>query len=433
MTDRSKVYFASAQVPIDYIPRVPPAKWYTHSLVYQTKEMAGKILSDVVSPGDTVAMKIHFGERYTQHYIRPIYIRKVADKIKELGGSPFVCDTLFSGGGVLYDENEEPIWSRRTLEEGLKTAAMNGFTSETMGCPVIFADAPRGLRSVALDFNGRYIKKIYLAPAIAEADVLLSLAHFKCHDCMSIGGALKNLGVGCSSKQGKWWIHHNSKLSVDPERCNGCGDCIPACPQKAILMKDEKARITPERCVDCGFCVDYCPQKAITSGRFPDIKEQEERIGETAAGIVKYFEGKCAFINLAIDIVPLCDCDPFVGVPIVPDLGVFSSKDPVAVDRACVDMVNNSPGIPGSMAEAAGVMERGVDKFNAVARLRWKATPGATHVAPDWRVMLDAAERAGAGTQKYELIRVDFGYPPKRLKEIFKKHNERAASRRCEE
>jgi uncharacterized Fe-S center protein len=413
MTKKSQVYFAGANVSIDYIPRVPASKWYTHSLVYQTKEMTGKILEDIVSPGDTVAVKIHFGERYTRCYIRPIYVRKVVDKIRELGGAPFVCDTLFSGGKVLFDEDGEPIWSRRILEEGLKTAVMNGFTPETLGCPMMFADAPKGLKSETYNIDGKHIKKLYIAPVIAEADVLLSLAHFKCHDCMSIGGALKNLALGCSSKQGKWWIHHNSKLMVNPKKCDGCGDCVSACPVNAIHIKDGKARITYEKCIDCGFCIDYCPKEAFTSKSFPDIKEQQARIGETAAGMIKYFEGRCAFINLAIDIVPLCDCDPFVGIPIVPDLGVFSSKDPVAIDRACIDMINNSPGIPGSMAEVARVLEKATEKLNAVAKLRWEATPGATHVAPDWRVMLDAAEKADAGTQKYELIDTNFGYPPK--------------------
>ncbi|MCX8170899.1 MAG: DUF362 domain-containing protein [Candidatus Bathyarchaeota archaeon] len=410
---RSKVYFVSANVPVDYIPKVPPTKWYTHSLVYQTKELAGKILEDIISPGDTVAIKIHFGERYTQCYIRPVYVRKIVEKVKEMGGKPFVCDTLFSGGKVLHDEGGEALWSRRDLEEGLKTAAMNGFTPETMDCPVIFADAPKGLKSVEFDVNGRFIKKVYIAPAIAEADVLLSVAHFKCHDVMSVGGALKNIGVGCQSKQGKWWIHHNTKLEVDWEKCNGCGKCIPACPTNAIVLSEGKAKIIPEKCIDCAFCIDYCPTEAFISRIFPDVLEQESRIGEAAAGIIKYFRGKCACINLAIDIVPLCDCDPFVGIPIVPNLGVFASKDPVAVDRACIDMVNNSPGIPGSMAEAAGVMERGAEKFNAIARLRWKATPGAAHVAPDWRVMLEAAEKAGAGKQDYELIEINFGYSPR--------------------
>ncbi|OYT49219.1 hypothetical protein B6U79_02260 [Candidatus Bathyarchaeota archaeon ex4484_231] len=350
---------------------------YTYSLIYQTKELAGKVLSDIVSPGDSVAVKIHFGERYSQYYIRPIYVRKVVDKIKELGGKPFVCDTLFSGAVVLRDEAGEPLWSRRTFKDGLETAAMNGFTQETMGCPVMFADDPNGTASVQKPFEGRYIKQVYIAPAIAEADVLLSFAHFKCHDCMAIGGALKNVGVGCSSKQGKWWIHHGSKLTVDPSKCTGCGECVSVCPVGAIEMVKEKAHIIPEKCID-------------------------------------HFGGKVAFVNLAMDIVPLCDCDPFQGVPVVPDLGVLASKDPVAVDRACVDLVNASHGIPGSMAEAAGVLQPGVEKINAIAKMRWKATPGATHVTPDWRVMLKAAERVGLGTQRYKLVKVNFGFPPQK-------------------
>lgn len=417
---KPEVYFVGAHVPITYITRVPVSKWYTHSLVYQTKELAGKVLADVISSGDLVAVKIHFGERYTQAYIRPIYVRKVVDKIKELGGKPFVCDTLFSGGMVLKDEAGEPLWSRRSLEEGLLTAAMNGFTSETMGCPVMFADAPKGINSTEYSFNGKYIKRVYIAPAIADADVLLSLAHFKCHDCMAAGGSLKNIGVGCSSKQGKWWIHHNAKLTVDPSRCTGCGKCIPECPVDAIELAGGKAYITSERCIDCAFCVDYCEPKALTSKTFPSIEEQEARIGETAAGIVKYFGDKTGFINLAIDIVPLCDCDPFQGVPIVPDIGVTASKDPVALDRACIDLVNASPGIPGSMAEEASVLDPGAEKLNPIAKIRWNATPGATHVAPDWRIMLNAAEEAGLGKQRYRLIEVNLGHPPKSTEEIFK-------------
>jgi len=419
-----KVYYVNAHVPITYITQVPASKWYTHSLVYQTKELAGKILSDAISPGDAVAVKIHFGERYTQACLRPSYVRKVVDKIKELGGKPFVCDTLFSGGAVLRDEAGEPQWSRRSLEEALQTAAMNGFTGETMGCPVLFADAPKGLSSRRCEFDGKYIKQAYIAPAIAEADILLSLAHFKCHDCVSVGGTLKNVGVGCSSKQGKWWIHHNAKLTVERTKCTGCGECVPECPVGAIKMVEGKAQVSFEKCIDCAFCVNYCKPRAFTSKTFPTIEEQEARIAETAAGIIKHFEGKAFFINLAIDIVPLCDCDPYQGTPIVPDVGVLSSKDPVALDRACVDLVNASRGNLGSMAEDANVLSPGAEKFNPIAKMRWNATPGATNVTPDWRVMLRAAEEAGLGTQQYRLVNVNFGYPPKKIKDLFQDYQE---------
>lgn len=417
---KPKVYFVDARVPITYITQVPAPKWYTHSLVYQTKELFCKVFSGLVSRGDKVAVKIHFGERYVQTYIRPIYVRKLVEKIRELGGEPFVCDTLFSGGKVSYD-GKEPFLSRRSLEEGLLTAAMNGFTSETMGCPVLFADAPKGLRSQPFESHGKFIKKVYVAPAIADADVLVSFAHFKCHDCVSVGGTLKNLGVGCSSKQGKWWIHHSAKLEVDPAKCNGCGECIAQCPAEAISLVEDKAVIDPEKCIDCASCIDYCPEEAFTSRVFPTMEEQEARVAETAAGIVRYFDGRCAFVNLAMDIVPLCDCDPFQGVPIVPDIGVLASADPVALDRACIDLVNASPGIPGSMAEAADVLQPGVEKLNAVAKLRWNATPDATHVTPDWRVMMNAAEEAGLGSQEYELVKVNFGEKPKSVKQLFAK------------
>ncbi|MEM2926365.1 MAG: DUF362 domain-containing protein [Candidatus Bathyarchaeia archaeon] len=428
--EESDVYYVGAHVPITYISRVPSTKWYTHSLVYQTKELAGKVLEGLISKGQIVAIKVHFGERYTQAYIRPIYVRKVVDKVKELGGRPFVCDTLFSGGRVLRDDTGEAVWSRRALEEGLLTAAMNGFTNETMGCPVLFADAPSGLGYKEHPFKGRYLQKVYIASAIAEADVLLSLAHFKGHDVMAIGGALKNVGVGCSSKRGKWWIHHNAKLNVDPSKCTGCGECLRQCPVGAIEIVGGKARIISELCVDCAFCLDYCQAGAFTSRTFPSIEEQEARVGESAAGIIDYFKGKAAFVNLAMDIVPLCDCDAFQGIPIVPDIGVLASKDPVALDRACVDLVNASIGIPGSMADEARVLEPGVEKLNTIARMRWKATPGATHVAPDWKVMLEAAENLGVGRQKYRLVRVNFGYPPKSIEELFEAYEARGKGSR---
>ena len=170
--------------------------------------------------------------------------------------------------------------------------------------------------------------------------------------------------------------------------------------------------------------IEYIPQVPAEKWyTYSLIYQTKELAGKVLSDIVSpgdsvavkiHFGGKVAFVNLAMDIVPLCDCDPFQGVPVVPDLGVLASKDPVAVDRACVDLVNASHGILGSMAEAAGVLEPGVEKINAIAKMRWKATPGATHVTPDWRVMLKAAERVGLGTQRYKLVKVNFGFPPQK-------------------
>ena len=216
---------------------------------------------------------------------------------------------------------------------------------------------------------------------------------------------MKNLGVGCQAKQGKHWIHHDQPFRVDPERCNGCGDCVPACPEGAIHMEGAKAAIDEEICVLCEECLPSCSPGAIGAPFAPLGEGLCARIGEAAAGVVQLVgPEKCGFVNVAVDITPLCDCDPFTDVPFVQDLGVFASRDPVALDRACVDAVTAAAGLPDSMAEEAGVMEPGVEKFNALARMRWLATPGGEDQAPDWRVMLDAAERMGLGTQQYDLV-----------------------------
>ena len=386
------------------ISQVPVEKWYTHSLVYKLEVTCRRALEEVVSPGDVVAIKVHLGERYTARHLRPTLVRQVVDLVRDWGGKPIVTDTLLRGS---YRATE--TWTRRGMHEALATAARNGFTSETLGAPLIFADYVNERRGIPVEIGGRsssaLIERAYVAPLFGNVDALISLAHFKGHDCASIGGQMKNLGVGCQAKQGKHWIHHDQPFRVDAERCNGCGDCVPACPEGAIRMEGAKAVIDEEICVLCEECLPSCSPGAIGAPFAPLGEGLCARIGEAAAGVVQLVgPEKCGFVNVAVDITPLCDCDPFTDVPFVQDLGVFASRDPVALDRACVDAVTAAAGLPDSMAEEAGVMEPGVEKFNALARMRWLATPGGEDQAPDWRVMLDAAERMGLGTQQYDLV-----------------------------
>jgi len=398
---KAKVFFAEARISSTAIPRVTPEQWYRHSLVHKMERVFDEALGGVVSPGDLVAVKIHLGERYSHGYIRPIYVRRLVEKLKDLGAKPFVTDTLLSG----YEQKSP--WMRRQLEGALQTAAMNGFTSETVGAPIIIADAPKGLKSVEVEINGKELKRAYLAPAIAEADALIGFAHFKGHDVVGMGGAIKNLGVGGQTKIGKYWIHRQAKPKVVESKCNGCGECLPVCPLGAITLIEGKASIDSGACLPCGFCLEFCDQGALYAP-FTAIPDQiENRVGEAASALLKHIgREKCGFINLAVDITPLCDCDPFLGIPFVPDIGVLASRDSVALDRACCDLVTAMPGVPGSMAEEAEVMAPGVEKLNAIARLRWLATPGAENCRPDWRIMLKAAENLGIGTQDYELIKV---------------------------
>jgi len=400
MTERAVVYFHTARASSVLIPQVPVEEWYRHSLVHKLEVACRRALEGVVSPGDVAAVKVHLGERYTACHLRPTLVRQVVDLVKDWGGKPIVTDTLLRGSRRATD-----TWTRRGMHAALATAARNGFTPETLGAPLIFADYVNEPRGIPVEIGGRLIERAYVAPLFGDVDVLISLAHFKGHDCASIGGQMKNLGVGCQAKQGKHWIHHDQPFRVDLGLCNGCGDCVVACPEGAISMHIGKAAIDEEKCVLCEECLPVCSEAAIGAPFAPLREGLCARIGEAAAGVVRLVgPDKCGFVNVAVDITPLCDCDPFTDVPFVQDVGVFASRDPVALDRACVDAVTAAAGLPNSTAEEAGVMEPGMEKFNAIARMRWLATPGGEDQAPDWRVTLEAAERVGLGRQEYELV-----------------------------
>ncbi len=146
-------------------------------------------LDEMIKPNDMVAIKVHCGEWNNTAYLRPVYARALADRIKELGGRPFVCDTTTSS----YSP-----WGSRTSElDILLTAERNGYNSATLGCPFICADGFIGTSDFRVDIpEGYLLKEAYVAQAIAAADALITLTHFKGHGMGVIGGALKNLGIG---------------------------------------------------------------------------------------------------------------------------------------------------------------------------------------------------------------------------------------------
>ena len=404
MADISLVHFKSARSPSPLVATLPVEQWPRESLVTKMVAAFQDAMAEIVHPGDVVAVKVHLGERYSERYLRPTYVRHLVEAIRDRGGKPFVTDTLLRGSA-----HATSVWTRRGVHEAMETMARNGFTTETVGAPIIFADAMNKTDGIPVKVGGRLIQTAYIAPLLADADVLISLAHFKGHDCAAFGGQMKALGVGCQSKRGKFWVHCEEKIRVVEEKCDGCGKCLEVCPTNALARRnghaDAKVRLDPDLCTDCEQCLFACPQHALAAKFAPLGPGLCARIGEAAAGIVNLLgKDRCGFINVAIDITPLCDCDPFTDVPFVQDIGVFASRDPVAVDRAAVDMVTALPGLPASMAEDVGVMAPGAEKLNAIARLRWLKTPGATDQAPDWRGMLAAAEGVGLGTQGYRLV-----------------------------
>ena len=262
-----------------------------------------------------------------------------------------------------------------------------------VNAPIIIADGIRGASRSQVSIDGEIIKKAYLGKEIADSDALIGVAHFKGHELSGFGGAIKNLGMGCASRKGKLEQHSDLSPKVKRKKCVGCGECVDHCAQKAISLNEEKAVIDAKRCVGCGECIQICPNRAIDVQWSSDIPVFQKRMAEYALAVFKEKQGKTFFLNFLTNISPACDCLGHNDAPIVHDIGIMASKDPVAIDQASVDMVNNLPGIEGSCLKKG--TEKGGDKF------------GSIYPYLDWRVQLEHAEKIGLGSRKYDLIRLE--------------------------
>ena len=143
--------------------------------------------------GKFVAIKMHFGEQGNISFLRPNYARAVVDVVKELGGKPFLtdCNTMYPG-------------SRKNAIEHLYCAWENGFTPLTVGCPVIIGDGLKGTDDIGVPVaGGEYVKEARIGRAIMDADVFISLTHFKGHEMTGFGGTIKNIGMGCGCTRGQ--------------------------------------------------------------------------------------------------------------------------------------------------------------------------------------------------------------------------------------
>ena len=200
-----------------------------------------------------VAIKIHFGEPGNLAYLRPNYAKAVADVVKELGGKPFLtdCNTLYVGG-------------RKNALDHLESAYENGFSPFSTGCHVIIADGLKGTDEALVPVEGgEYVKEAKIGQAVMDADVFISLAHFKGHEATGFGGTLKNIGMGCGSRAGKMEQHSAGKPHVNQENCIGCRQCTKICAHDAITITDRKASIDHNKCVGCGRCIGVCPRDAV--------------------------------------------------------------------------------------------------------------------------------------------------------------------------
>ncbi len=366
--------------------------------------------AELIRPHDIVAIKLHCGEWNNTGYLRPVFARALADRIKELGGKPFVCDTITTPyGSRAY---------RMTGLEILNTAARNGLTIGALGCPFIVADGFNGTDDVRIELpEGVILREAYIAKAIALADVLIVLTHFKGHPAGVIGGSLKNLGIGAQSRRGKHNAHMSrhpkygiaARSEYHPEKCVGRAECAywqqceDSCPWGLFEVQEHGLKFDLGECRDCMLCPGIRHRCGVMT-RIPEAERDYFRAlnvaiaDGTLAAVKAVGRDKVGFINMAIDISPHCDCMGATDSPIIPNLGVLASKDPVAVDQACVDLAEEVAGSPYSLAEDKGVMEPGVKKFENIAI----AVEGVSE-----EIQMKAAVENGLGTTDYELIEVD--------------------------
>ncbi len=326
------------------------------------------------------AVKIHFGEPGNLAYLRPNYAAVVVKVIRELGGKPFLtdCNTLYVGG-------------RKNALDHLDAAYQNGFSPFSTGCHVIIADGLKGTDEELVPIEGgEYVTQAKIGQAIMDADIIVTLNHFKGHEATGFGGALKNIGMGCGSRAGKMEMHSSGKPSVNQDVCVGCGRCIKICAHDAPKITDGKASIDIDKCVGCGRCIGACPMDAVAPTGYHANDILNKKIAEYSKAVL---QGRPNFhINLVVDVSPNCDCHAENDIPIVPDVGMFASFDPVALDLACADAVNRQPITPNSQLERMPHTHH--DHF--------------TDSAPDtnWRVLIEHSLKLGLGSDQYELIEI---------------------------
>lgn len=372
--NKSKVYFTDLRAPVG-----------TSQLTKLQRLIRSAGIGEIDMEKKLVAIKLHFGEPGNLTYLRPNYAKAVADVVKELGGVPFLtdCNTLYPG-------------RRKNALEHIESAYENGFSPFSTGCQVIIGDGLRGNDDVEVPVaGGEYVEKAKIGRAIMDADVFISLSHFKGHEMTGFGGAIKNIGMGCGSRAGKKEQHSNGKPVINADACRGCKRCLHECANNGLHFDEatRKMQVVTENCVGCGRCVGACNFDAIAFANDAATKELNCRMAEYTKAVI---DGRPGFhISLVMDISPNCDCHPENDAPILPDIGMFCSFDPLALDQACVDACLRQQPLPGSQLYDNMHKEGFCDHHDHFEN----STPES-----EYKTCLAHAEKIGIGSREYELI-----------------------------
>jgi uncharacterized Fe-S center protein len=322
-------------------------------------------IAEKVGRRSLTAVKLHFGEKGNTSFVRPIFLRTIVEKIASLGGKPFLTDT-----NTLY------VGSRANSVDHLRCAITNGFAFSVVDAPLVIADGLRGEYAIKVPIDGKLYSEVAIGGEIVHAESMVVVTHFKGHELSGFGGTIKNLGMGCSARQGKLTQHSTVAPVVNAKNCTACGTCIAHCPSGAIGIVSGTALIDPKLCIGCADCIVLCPEKTINVNWNEASSTVQRKMVEHALGAVKGKQGRILYLAFVNQLSPYCDCYGHNDRPMAPDVGILASDDPVALDQACADLV---------------IAAAGRDPFRE------------THPAIDWTIQLAYGEELGLGTRAYTL------------------------------